>query len=378
MSAHGHRTVLQLRFVLPPDVDAGLLEGVRSLLENVTPRVQIIEPDMAVLDLTGALPYWKRDARALTELIQLRALALLGLHSAAAVGPNRMLAAMACNLTPSDRRTVIDHSPDAVAAFLRSRPVRELPGVGSKMAATLTSYGLHRVGDVADLPSATLQRLLGARAGRTLHERALGRDATIVDPAPTAASISTENRFTRDELDPAQHRRVLLALADDLGTQLRASGQIAAGLTCTIRYADHTATRRGRTLSEATQHTVLLARTAYAVYESLGLQRARVRSIALRADALCSDGRATRQLTLDSGDEKPLAIEAVADRARTRYGSPVIYPAALATGVQSRRQAQTPQAPAVWGQMVTRAEGAPAAGPHRPEPGAEQRSRSRW
>ncbi|MCX4580723.1 hypothetical protein OHB41_47945 [Streptomyces sp. NBC_01571] len=344
MSDHGHRTVLHLRFVLPTDGDTGLLEGVRSLLENITPRAQIIEPDTAVLDLTGALPYWKRDARALTELIQLRALALLDLHSAAAVGPNQMLAAMACNLTPPDRRTIIDHSPDAVAAFLRPRPVRELPGVGTKMAATLTSYGLHRVGDVADLPPATLQRLLGARPGRTLHEHALGHDATIVDPAPTAASISTEHRFTRDELDPAAHRRALLALADDLGTQLRASGQIAAGLTCTIRYADHTATRRGRTLPEATQHTVLLARTAYAVYESLGMQRARVRSIALRADALCSDGRATRQLTLDSGDEKPLAIEAVTDRARTRYGRPVIYPAALATGAHLRREVQAPAA----------------------------------
>ncbi|MFJ2397300.1 DNA polymerase thumb domain-containing protein [Streptomyces sp. NPDC087843] len=373
MSDHGHRTVLHLRFVLPTDGDAGLLEGLRSLLENITPRVQIIEPDMAVLDLTGALPYWKRDARALTELIQLRALALLGLHSAAAVGPNRMLAAMACNLTPPDRRTIIDHSPDAVAAFLRPRPVRELPGVGSKMAATLTSYGLHRVGDVADLPPATLQRLLGARAGRTLHERALGHDTTIVDPTPTAASISTEHRFTHDELDPAQHRRALLALADDLGRRLRASGLIAAGLTCTIHYADHTGTRRSRTLPEATQHTVLLARTAYAVYESLGLQRARVRSLALRADALRPAEGATRQLTLDSGDEKPLAIEAVADRARTRYGSPVIYPAALATGAHDRQQTQKP---AVRGQIVRRAAGAPAAGPHRPGYGSEQRSRS--
>lgn len=375
VSGHGHRTVLHLRFVLPPDDAAGRLEGARSLLENITPRVQIIEPDTAVLDLTGALPYWKRDARGLTELIQLRALALLGLHSAAGAGPNRMLAAMACHLTPSDRRTVIDHSPTAVAAFLRPRPVRELPGVGSKMAATLTSYGLHRIGDVADLPPATLQRLLGARAGRTLHERALGRDATTVDPSPTAASISTEHRFARDELDPAAHRRALLALADDLGTRLRASGQIAAGLTCTIRYADSSATRRGRTLPEATQHTVLLARTAYEVYESLGLQRARVRSIALRADALGPDNSATRQLTLDAGDEKQLAIEAVVDRARTRYGSSVIYPAALATGGSDRQRVQTP---AVGGQMVRRAEGAPAVGPHRPGLGAEQRSRSRW
>ncbi|MFD8423209.1 hypothetical protein [Streptomyces sp. NPDC059466] len=344
MGGHGHRAVLQLRFVLPTDGDTGLLDGVRALLENITPRVQIIEPDTAVLDLTGALPYWKRDARGLTELIQMRALALLGLHSAAGAGPNRMLAAMACNLTPPGRRTVIDHSPDAVAAFLRPRPVRELPGVGSKTATTVASYGLHRVGDVADLPPATLQRLLGARVGRALHERALGHDTTTGDPSPAPASVSAEHRFTRDELDPAAHRRALLALADDLGTQLRSSDQIAAGLTCTIRYADFTSTRRSRTLPEATQHTVLLARTAYAVYESLGLQRARVRSIALRADALRPDSRAIRQLSLDSGDEKPLAIEAVADRARTRYGRPVIYPAALATGAHLRREVQAPAA----------------------------------
>ena len=91
------------------------------------------------------------------------------------------------------------------------------------------------------------------------------------------------------------------------------------------------------TLPEATQHTVLLARAAYTLYESLGLQRARVRSIALRADALRPAVGATRQLTLDSGDEKPLAIEAVADRARTRYGHNVLYPAALAINGRSSR-----------------------------------------
>ncbi|MGW0917113.1 DinB/UmuC family translesion DNA polymerase [Streptomyces sp. NPDC002784] len=60
------------------------------------------------------------------------------------------------------------------------------------------------------------------------------------------------------------------------------------GLTCTIHYADQSSTRRSRTLPEATQHTVPLARTAYAIYDSLGLQRAiereprRARGIRLR------------------------------------------------------------------------------------------------
>ncbi|WP_331744846.1 DNA polymerase Y family protein [Streptomyces mirabilis] len=193
-------------------------------------------------------------------------LAYFGVRSSAAVAGTPMLAAMACALTPLGRRTVIDDSPEAISAFLRPRPVRELPGVGGKTAALLGEYGLHTVGDIADVPQHTLQRLLGARAGRALHEHACGHDTTAVDPTPAPASLSTEHRFPRDELDPATHRRILLALADDLGARLRATDQIATGVTCTIRYADLTATRRSRTLPEATQHTVLLARAAYTLY----------------------------------------------------------------------------------------------------------------
>ncbi|MEU6258605.1 hypothetical protein [Streptomyces sp. NPDC047043] len=328
------RRILHLSFDLPPDADAELPERLRRLLEDFTPRVQLLE-DGALLDLTGATRWWQRDARGITELVQLRALAYFGVRSSAGVAGTWMLAAMACALAAAGRRTVIDDSPEAITAFLQPRPVRELPGVGTKTAATLAEYGLHTVGDVADVPQSTLQRLLGARASWALHEHAHGRDTTVVDPTPAPASLSTEHRFALDELNPAAHRRVLLALADDLGARLRASGQIATSVTCTIRYADLSATRRSRTLPEATQHTVLLARAAYAVYDSLGLQRARVRSIALRADALRPADQATRQLTLDAGDDKPLAIEAVTDRARARYGRQVLYPAALAISSRS-------------------------------------------
>ncbi|WP_331744724.1 hypothetical protein OG762_50680 (plasmid) [Streptomyces sp. NBC_01136] len=343
------RHLLHLRFDVPAE-EAELPEGLRRLLEDVTPRVQMIVPDSAALDITGAIPYWKRDARGLTELVQLRALAHFGLRSAAGCAPNRMLAAMACALTLPGQRTVVHDSPEAISVFLRPRLVHELPGVGVRTAAALGEYGLHTVGDVADVPQFTLQRLLGARAGRALHEHAQGRDTQVVDPTPTPANIGVEHRFDRDELDPAAHRRALLALADDLGARLRNSGQITSGLTCTIHYANQSSTRRSRVLSEATQHTVLLARAAYAVYESLGLQRARVRSIALRADALRPVGLATRQLTLDASDDRPLAIEAVADRARARYGHQVLYPAALAIGsrppsARHREQGSRPDGP---------------------------------
>jgi DNA polymerase-4 len=347
--------VVHIRFDLPAEHDPELLERLRRLLEDFTPRVQMLEVDGAVLDLTGALRFWQRDARGITELIQLRTLAYYGLRSSAADAPNLLLAAMGCTLTPPGRRIVIEDSPAAIDAFLRPRPVREIPGVGARTAAMLTEYGLHTAGDVADVPALTLQRLLGARAGRTLHERAHGRDATTVDPTPAPASLSAEHRFERDELDPAQHRRALLALADDLGTRLRSSHQIAQALTCTIRYADQSATRRSRTLPEATQHTVILARAAYEAYASLGLQRARVWSIALRADTVQPAAQATRQLTLDAGDDMVLAVEAIADLARARFGHSVLYPATLAIGGSHTRGATA--SPAATGSRDCRTAG---------------------
>ncbi|MEC7051362.1 hypothetical protein RFN57_03450 [Streptomyces violaceochromogenes] len=68
---------------------------------------------------------------------------------------------MACALTPPGQRTVVDDSPEAIAAFLRPPPVHELPGVGARTAATLGEYGLHTVGDIVNVPQLTLQRPVG-------------------------------------------------------------------------------------------------------------------------------------------------------------------------------------------------------------------------
>ncbi|MCZ0999685.1 hypothetical protein O1M63_18715 [Streptomyces mirabilis] len=73
-----------------------------------------------------------------------------------------------------------------------------------------------------------------------------------------------------------------------------------------------------------------------------------MRNIALRADTLRPAAKASRQLTLDTADDKPLAIEAVADRARARYGHQVIYPAALAIGTRPSAAAADVDASGQW------------------------------
>ncbi|MDQ1071809.1 DNA polymerase Y family protein [Streptomyces canus] len=320
-------TILCVRFQLPPTREAALPE-LLGLLEEFTPVVEALPPDRALADLRGAERYFKRDAVELASVIRVRALALHGVDCAIGAGPGPMLARMALK---DARPGVTCAVPgDAVADFLAGRPVAALPGVGGATARVLCEYGLDTLGRVAAAPLSTLQRLVGAKAGRELHEKANGVDRGRVVPNGVSRSLATERPFTRDELDPDRHRRALLSAAEELGARLRALDKVCRTLTLTVRYADRTATTRSRTLGEPTAHSVALTRAAYDMYEALGLQRARVRSISLRAEGLDPAEQASHQLTFDPTDDKLRRIEEAADRARARFGPLAVLPGALA------------------------------------------------
>lgn len=225
---------------------------------------------------------------------------------------------------------MVPEEAGARAEFLGEQPVAALPGVGAATARTLCEYGLDTVGKVAAAPLSTLQRLTSARTGRELREKAQGIDRGRVVPNAVSRSLAAERPFPRDELDPSRHRRALLSATEELGARLRALEKVCRTLTLTVRYADRSLTTRTRTLPEPTAHSPALTDAAYRMYEALGLQRARVRALALRAEGLTSADQASHQLTFDALDEKARRIEEVADRARAKFGPRAVIPGSLA------------------------------------------------
>ncbi|CAM5294918.1 hypothetical protein GCM10010329_80440 [Streptomyces spiroverticillatus] len=324
------RHILRVHFHLPYD-DPTRYEEFIGLLTTLTPLVQPLPPLAAELDVTGSLRLFDRDVEALGRLLQIRVKALYGIDTSVGAAPNRMLATMAADATPLGGLTLVPHTVDAIARFLRPRPVAALPRIGPATARTLTRHGLHQIGALADTPLLTLQRLLGTATGRLLHDRAHGIDPRPVEPGENAKSTSITREFPHDTLDPAAHYAALLGLAEDLGLRLRTSGQVTKTLTLTVRYADRTTTNRSRTLNEATQHSRALAADAHALLTVLGLQRARVRAFTLRAEGLSQAADASAQLSFEPADEHALALESVADRIRARYGAAAVQPATLAT-----------------------------------------------
>ncbi|MER6090153.1 DNA polymerase Y family protein [Streptomyces bluensis] len=323
-------TILCVQFQLPPTYEAALPRLI-EMLEEFTPVIEALPPDRVLVDLHGAERYFGRDALELASMIRVRSLARYGIDCAIGAGPGPLFARMALNDSRPGLIRVVPEEPGALTEFLAGQPVAALPGVGAATARTLCEYGLDTLGKVAAAPLSTLQRLTSARTGRELREKAQGIDRGRVVPNAVSRSLAAERSFPRDELDPAEHRRALLSATEELGIRLRALEKVCRTLTLTVQYADRSSTTRSRKLKEPTAHSPALTDAAYRMYEALGLQRARVRGIALRAEGLSPAGQATHQLTFDPVDEKARRIEEVADRARARFGAHVIGPGTLAS-----------------------------------------------
>lgn len=318
-----------------------------TVLGDITPVVQALPPDSALLQLAGAIRHFGQSPAQLADLLQTRLAARYGLLTSGGIGPNPMLATMAAGITTPGTVTVLSDDPVEQTGFLWNRPVRELPGIGPALERSLAKYGIERVGDLADLPMTTVQRIAGASTGRLIHERANGTDRRTVTPAGPPATITSSHRFDHDVLDHDQIRRALLAAATDLGTRLRAAGQTTRTVELQVTYADRSASTRSRNLREPTAHTPAIRDALYSAFASLGLQRARIRAVTARTGNLAATTGAAVQLTFDRPTENQRALEPVIDRARARFGVGAVQPASSAGTNPNRSQNGTKRKEAV-------------------------------
>jgi DNA polymerase-4 len=206
--------------------------------------------------------------------------------------------------------------------FLHPLPVGALWGVGPKTEEVLLRLGLRTVGDLAHVPAKTLQRALGAAAGAHLHALSWGRDPRRVVPDEPEKSTGHEETFATDVDDPAVIHRELLLLSERTAARLRSGGWLARTVSIKVRFADFATITRSRTLEE-------IYDTARGLFDALGLDRARIRLVGVRAERLVDAGSAPQQLELGAREYGRRDAELAADRAARRFGAGAVRPATL-------------------------------------------------
>jgi DNA polymerase-4 len=254
------------------------------------------------------------------------------------VATTKFIAKLASGLAKPDGLLVV---PEAeVVGFLHQLPVGALWGVGDRTEEALQRLGLHTVADIANTSVDTLRRALGDNAGPALHALAWGRDSRPVMPTRRERSIGADETFSFDVDDPAYIHRELLKLSDRTAARVRAAGMVGRTISIKVRFSDFTTITRSKTLRDPTDVSHDIYATARALFDGLGLQRARLRLVGVRMEGLLDSDQAPIQGLLDEPEHGWRDADRAVDQASARFGAGAVRPASL---VEGERLATTPK-----------------------------------
>jgi len=306
--------------------------AVMAVFASVTPLVEPLSLDEAFLDVSGArrrLGTPRQIAQGIRDTIADEQ----GITCSVGVATTKFIAKLASGLAKPDGLLVVPETE--VVGFLHQLPVGALWGVGERTEEVLQRLGLHTVADIAHTPVDTLRRALGDNAGPALHALAWGRDSRSVMPTRRERSIGADETFSYDVDDPAYIHRELLKLSDRTAARVRAAGMVGRTISIKVRFSDFTTITRSKTLRDPTDVSRDIYATARALFDALGLQRARLRLVGVRMEGLMDSDQAPIQGLLDEPEHGWRDADRAVDRASARFGAGAVRPASLVEGERS-------------------------------------------
>ncbi len=307
-------------------------KAVMAVFASVTPIVEPLSLDEAFLDVSGARRRLG-GPRQIAQQIRDTIADEQGITCSAGVASTKFIAKLASGLAKPDGLLVVPKAE--VIGFLHQLPVGALWGVGERTEEALRRLGLHTVADIAHTPLETLRRALGDNAGPALHALAWGQDTRPVVPTHRERSIGADETFSFDVDDPAYIHRQLLKLSERTAARVRAAGLVGRTISIKVRFSDFTTITRSRTLRDPTDVSRDIYAIARALFDGLGLQRARLRLVGVRMEGLMDSDQAPIQGLLDAPEHGWRDADRAVDRASARFGAGAVRPGSLVEDPQS-------------------------------------------
>lgn len=299
---------------------------VMEIFDSITPLVQPLSVDEAFLDVSGAIRLMGSPAQ-IGALIRARVRDEQGITCSVGVSSTMFVAKLATNYAKPDGLHVVP--ADGIIEFLHPLPIGALWGVGEKTAEQLNRLGMKKVADIAHTPLNTLIKIVGDASGRHLHDLSWGRDLRSVTPEQAERSISAERTFDTDIDDPDILHAQILDLSEKVASRLRAGGLVGRTVTVKVRFSDFTTVNRSKTMATSTDVAKEIYAVARSLYDSLHLQRVRVRLVGVKIEGLASLESSPIQLAFHERESGWREAEQVMDRAEEKFGIHSIRPARL-------------------------------------------------
>lgn len=231
--------------LVPPDrpLYTRLHEQMRRVTDRLFPVVEWTSIDEFYADATDLQSLYPEPA-ALGRLVKEAIFEATGLRCTVAIATSKLVAKVAAEAQKPDGLAVI--GPGTEAAFLAPHPVRSLPGIGPKTAASLDLIGVRAIGDLLDPRFNLLLRRLWGKRLPMIQALARGVDDEPVVPDREQKSLGHEVTFDHDTNDLAFLEKTLRGFLAELTHELRMQGLAAGSVTVKLKDSAHTVTTKRR------------------------------------------------------------------------------------------------------------------------------------
>ncbi len=337
---------------------AAVSREIQDIFYEFTSQIEPIAFDEAFLDVTASLSLF-HSPLALARELKRRVLALTALVVSVGVGPNKLIAKIACSSGKPDGLVVVP--PAQAAQLLEPLPIRRLWGVGQVTEKSLKNIEVNTIGDLRKANPASLLPILGART-QEIVEMAWGRDTRPVESNRDCRSIGEESTFEHDTRDIAVISPVITAHSEAVAHRLRQLEISAQTVTLKLKLGrprgrspdrnsitdnapNYPLVTRSRTLANPVQDGDSIRAAALGLWNQAALDEP-VRLVGVSVSNLRSNQRA--QLDLFAADNRHDRLGDAIDAIQERFGPGAIRravdaPKKLAPSLQSKPGERIPR-----------------------------------
>ena len=308
--------VVKPRF--PAYVEAS--RAIRALMERLTPAIQPLSLDEAFLDLTGTERLHGAPPATLLAGLTRDMETQLGLTGSVGLSHNKFLAKIASDLDKPRGFSVIGRAE--TEAFLLSKPVRIIWGVGTATQGALEAAGIRTIADLKRWERTDLMARFGSTGDRLWH-LARGLDTRPVNRDEKLKSISKETTFNEDTADPDILDGHLWRLAEQVADRAKAKALSGRTVTLKLKRSDFQTVTRRQSLPDPTQLTDRIYRAAAELFAAAPKGPFRLIGVGISDLAPETDADRSADL-LDPDAPRRAAAERATDAIRARFGATAI------------------------------------------------------
>lgn len=155
--------------------------------------IQAVSCDEMLVDITEVIRSCRIDPLDFAQELRTQIHNATQCHASVGLGPNLLLARMATRKAKPNGKFHLQKEDSF--EFMKSIPVRDLPGVGRKMKYKMQDLNVGTCGDLQLLTLSNLQKEFGTKTGQSLYNFCRGLDDRQLNVAQERKSVSAEVNY---------------------------------------------------------------------------------------------------------------------------------------------------------------------------------------